>query len=79
MFPSKRTSGEAPINNQKKYPFCAYILYKWIPKSLEKPLKLNEYEGKGDPEDHVHHVDDSLNYYHVDEAAKRKLFALILT
>lgn len=31
---------------------------------------MKEYDGKGEPNEHVQHVDDQLNYYHIDEASK---------
>lgn len=63
---------------QKKYPFFDRILNSQIQKSLEKPMKLNNYDGKGDLDKYVRHVDDRLNYYPTDEAAKCKFFALTL-
>lgn len=45
---------------------------------MDKPLKLCEYDGKGDHDEHVQLVDDRLNYFSTDEASKCKLFTLTL-
>lgn len=52
------------------HPLYAHIIDNEIPKVLEKPLKLNEYNGKRDPNEHMQLVDKCLDYFHVDEASK---------
>lgn len=49
-----------------------------IPRFLEKPPKLQDYNGDEDPKEHVEHVDDRLNYYHSDGDIKCKLFVLTM-
>lgn len=55
------------VKNQQKNPLFVHIFDSRIPKSLEKPLKAHDYNGKGDPIEHEHHVDGHLNYYHIDK------------
>lgn len=50
-------------------------IYRW----LEKHLKLQSYDGTGNPEEHVEHVDYQLDHCHTDEVVKCKVFALTLT
>lgn len=45
---------------------------------MKKSTKLREYEGKGDPDEHVQLVNDWMNYFSTDKASKCKLFALTL-
>lgn len=71
---SKETVGEEPAETS----FLCRIIESHMPKSLEKPPKLKEYDVKRDPDEHVKHVDDLLNYCHADEMVKWKLFALTL-
>lgn len=61
-----------------KHPLFARILEINIPKLIQKPLKLGECNGKGDPDEHIQLVNDRLNYYSADEAFKFKLLALTL-
>lgn len=63
----------------KKNLIFTLILECRVPKSLEKPLKLQNYDGTRDLDEHVKHVDDHLAYYHVDKVVKCKLFALTLS
>lgn len=62
-----------------KYPLSTLILDSEIPKSLEKPPKLNNYSKKGDSNEHVQHVGNRLNYYHTNKKAQCKLITLNLT
>lgn len=55
--------------NLQKHPLYAHILDTQIPKSLQKPQKLKEYDGKRDPNDHQQLVDEHLSYLHANEAA----------
>lgn len=57
----------------------ARILDIRIPKSLVKPIKVQIYNETGDPNEHVEHVEDRLEYYHAKKDEKAKLFALTLT
>lgn len=45
---------------------------------MEKSPKLINYDGKGDPNEHVQLVDEGLSYIGVDDASKCKLFTLTL-
>lgn len=50
--------------------FCAHILDGRISKLIEKPPKLQSYDGQGDLDVHVQYVNNRLNYHHADDAAK---------
>lgn len=58
------------MKNLHKHPLFACILDSQIPKSLEKPLRLKEYDGKGDPDEHLQLVDENLNHFDADEVSK---------
>lgn len=45
---------------------------------MEKPTILNDYDGKGDSNDHMQLVDDRLSCFNTDDTSKCKLFALTL-
>lgn len=45
---------------------------------MDNPPKLNEYNKKGDSNEHVQLVNDRLNYFNIDEAFKCKFFTLTL-
>lgn len=45
---------------------------------MEKPLRWNEYDGKGDMDEHMQLMNDWINYYNTDKASKCKLLALTL-
>lgn len=45
---------------------------------MEKPPKLSEYNGKGDPNKHVQLINERLNYFNADKASKWKNFVLNL-
>lgn len=49
-----------------------------IPKSMDKPSKLNDYDGKGDQKDHMMHVDDQMSYLNANNVTKCMLFVLTL-
>lgn len=53
-----------------KHPTCAQILERKIPKSMQKPPKLREYNRKEDPNKHMQFVNDRLNYYITNNASK---------
>lgn len=57
---------------------CYQILDIKIPKSMEKPPKLGESNGKEDSDEHMQFFNDQLNYSSVEESSKWKLFALTL-
>lgn len=60
------------------YPLCVKYLEIKIPKSMEKPPNMGDYDGKGDPGENLQLVKERLNYYNVDDASKCRLFALSL-
>lgn len=45
---------------------------------MEKPSRLTDYDGKGDPDEHVQVMDNWLSYFSIDDAFKCNLFALNL-
>lgn len=53
-----------------KYPLAIRNLESKILKSIEKPSKLGEYDEKGDPYEHVHLVNNRMNYISIDDASK---------
>lgn len=61
-----------------KHPMTVRISESKILKSVEKPPKLVECEGKGDPDEHTQLVNDRLNYFNIDDASKFKIFAFTL-
>lgn len=63
---------------QLKHPPSIQILETRIPRFMEKPIKLVDYDGKRDPDEHVQLVDERLSYFSVDNAYKCKLFTLTL-
>lgn len=78
------SSREDMRNNKVKVPdwrrsmLSGKILNSRIPKSLDKPPKLDIYNCKGDPNEHVEHIDTILNYYHSRGVVDCKLFVLAL-
>lgn len=62
------------VKGRRKHPFSTRILDSWVSNS-----KLHSYDRKGDSDEHMQHVDDRLDYYHVNEALKCNLFTLTLT
>lgn len=52
------------------------ILDNKIPRSLENLPKMKSYDRAGDLDEHVEHVDNMIDYYHVEGAVRCKLFAL---
>ncbi|MCI30264.1 hypothetical protein A2U01_0051473, partial [Trifolium medium] len=44
-------------------PFTLRILESRIPRTLEKPPKLETYDGTTDPDEHLEHIDTVLDYY----------------
>lgn len=52
------------LDNQKSNSLSRQILGGRIPRSLEKPLRLQNYDGKGDLNEHIKHIDIMLDYYH---------------
>lgn len=63
---------------QPKHPLCSRILESKILKLMPKPPKLEEYNEKEDPYEHVQLVNERDNYYSADEASKCKLLELTL-
>lgn len=59
-----------PRKVKHKHPLCSRILESKIPKSMQKPTKLGEYDGKGDPDEYAKLVNDRINYYSVDDTSK---------
>lgn len=55
---------------QPKHPMSVRILESKIPKSMEKPPKLNDYDKKRNPYEHMQLVDDRLSYFNVDDVSK---------
>jgi hypothetical protein len=45
---------------------------------LEKPPKLETYDGTTDPDEHLEHIDIVLDYYQARGATKCRLFVLTL-
>lgn len=45
-----------------------------ILKSMEKSLKLSDYDRKGDPNEHMKLMDDRLSCFSTDDTSKCKLF-----
>lgn len=68
----------ALLVEQRRNLLFAHILENRIYRSLEKPLKLSEYDRIGDPDEHIEHINNRVNYYHVEGPVKCKLFALTL-
>lgn len=64
------TSREASSKKSTKNQLFAHISHVQIPELLEKPSKLNDYDRKGYPDEHVKHVNDRPNYYHANEETK---------
>jgi hypothetical protein len=58
--------------------FNMRILESRIPGTLEKPPKLETYDGTTDPDKHLEHIDIVLDYYQAQETIKCKLFVLTL-
>lgn len=48
----------------------AHILDIWLPKLLEKSLKLQIYNRFEDSEGNIKHIDNRLDYYNVDRDLK---------
>ncbi|MCH83117.1 hypothetical protein A2U01_0003932 [Trifolium medium] len=65
-------------NHPSKGLFSTRITDCGIPKSLEKPPKLETYNGTGDPDEHVEHIDTILDYHGARGGVKCKLFVLTL-
>ncbi|MCH81530.1 hypothetical protein A2U01_0002319 [Trifolium medium] len=59
-------------------PFTMRILESRIPRPLEKPPKLEIYDGTTDPDEHLEHIDTILDYYQAQGPVKWKLFVLTL-
>lgn len=59
-----------------KVPITHKNLESNILKYMEKSPKLSDYDGKGDPDEHVQLVNDRMSYFSIDNAPKCKLFML---
>lgn len=57
------------IFGEKETPY-PHILNSRISRSLEKHLNLQSYDGIRDPDIHIEHVDDFLDYFHVHGVIK---------
>ncbi|MCH81098.1 hypothetical protein A2U01_0001877 [Trifolium medium] len=76
------SSGDYPYENghrgrRSQHPgktlFTVRILDSRIPRALEKPPKLETYDGSADPDEHVEHIDTVLDYYQALGPIKCKL------
>ncbi|MCI35088.1 hypothetical protein A2U01_0056309, partial [Trifolium medium] len=65
------SSGDYPYEDDRRRelnrhpgptPFAIRILGARIPKTLEKPPKLETYDGTADPDEHLEHIDTVLDY-----------------
>lgn len=63
---------------QPKHPLSVRILESKITNSMKKSLKQGEYDGKGDPWEHVQLVNDRLSSFNTNDASKWKLYVLTL-
>jgi hypothetical protein len=59
-------------------PLSLEILNTPLPKGLEKPPNLGQYDGQGDPDDHIAHIDVELVYRRVKGPIRCRLFATTL-
>ncbi|WJX38432.1 hypothetical protein P8452_26098 [Trifolium repens] len=59
-------------------PFTRWIVESTIPRALEKPSKLEVYDGTRDPDEDIEHIDIVLDYYSAIGAVKCKLFVFSL-
>lgn len=53
------------VFKKKRNPFLKHIFDSKIQKSLEKPPKLDNYDGLGNLDENIEHVDTILDYYHI--------------
>ncbi|MCI71062.1 hypothetical protein A2U01_0092325, partial [Trifolium medium] len=67
-----------PNRHPGRTPFTLRILEIRIPRTLEKPPKLETYGGTTDPDEHQEHIDTVLDYYQAHGATKCRLFVLTL-
>jgi hypothetical protein len=49
-----------------------------LPKGLEKPPSLGQYDGQGDPDDHIAQINVNLQYRWVKGPIRCRLFATTL-
>ncbi|MCI02730.1 hypothetical protein A2U01_0023764 [Trifolium medium] len=77
---SRRRENDLKKNHthNSKDPFSTKITDCRIPKSLEKPPKLQTYDGTGDPDEHVEHIDTILDYHGGRGGVRCKLFVQTL-
>jgi hypothetical protein len=59
-------------------PLSLEILNTHLPKGLEKPPNLGHYDGQGDLDDHIAHIDVQLQYRRVKGPIRCRLFATTL-
>jgi hypothetical protein len=59
-------------------PLSLEILNTPLPKGLEKPSSLGQYDGQGDPDDHISHINVQLQYRRVKGPIRCRLFATTL-
>lgn len=69
---------DALVRERKRNPMFTSILERGIPRPLEKPRKIQSYDGIRDLDEHLEYVDNQLDYYHTDIVSKCKLFSLTL-
>ncbi|MCI30529.1 hypothetical protein A2U01_0051738, partial [Trifolium medium] len=83
----KGSSGDYPYEDERRMepnrhpgrtPFTLRILESRIPRTLEKPPKLETYDRTTDPNKHLEHIDTVLDYYQAEAATKCRLFMLTL-
>lgn len=74
----ERHNGDKSSSEQKRDSFSIHILDNMILRSLENPAKLENYDGTWDTDEHVKHVDNEFDYYHVQGVMKCKLFILTI-
>lgn len=70
----ERYKEDAPLEPRMKNIFSTHILKTKILKSLEKPLNLHNYNAIRDPNEHVKHVDDLMDYDNSNENVKWNIF-----
>jgi hypothetical protein len=59
-------------------PLSLEILNTPLPKGLEKPPSLGQYDGQGDPDDHIAHINVNLQYQRVKGPIRCRLFPTTL-
>lgn len=73
-----QTRRRKQVPGWRKNPLSRRIFNIWIPKSLEKPLKLDNSYNETREDEHIEYVDNMLDYHHVQIVVRCKLFVLTL-